>query len=95
MKQYFVYILLCSDQSYYTGVTNNVDKRFAEHEAGIDPTCYTFKRRPLNLMCVERFLDVNQAIAREKQIKGWRRAKKEALINGDYESLPRLAKTAS
>jgi putative endonuclease len=94
MKQYFVYILLCSDNSYYTGVTNDMERRFAEHETGENPNCYTCKRRPLQLVFCERFTDVNQAIAFEKQVKGWRRAKKEALINGDWYLLPGLSKTA-
>ena len=84
MKQYFVYILLCSDNSYYTGVTNNLERRIYEHENGLDPSSYTFKRRPLKLVFHEMFYDINQAIAFEKQIKGWRRAKKEAIINGDW-----------
>jgi len=50
MNQYFVYILLCSDSSYYTGVTNNLDRRLYEHEASFDPKSYTFKRRPLKLV---------------------------------------------
>jgi putative endonuclease len=94
MKQYFVYILLCSNNSYYTGITNDVERRFAEHESGESTTSYTFKRRPLKLVFCERFTDVNQAIAFEKQIKGWRRAKKEALIKGDWHLLPELARTA-
>ncbi|MES2810644.1 MAG: GIY-YIG nuclease family protein [Bacteroidota bacterium] len=94
MKQYYVYILLCKDDSYYTGVTNNIDRRFAEHEAGENPTCYTFKRRPLKLVFTETFHDINQAISFEKQVKGWRRAKKEAIINGAWQLLPSLSKTA-
>jgi putative endonuclease len=94
MKQYYVYILLCSDKSYYTGVTNDLDRRVIEHETGESTTSYTFKRRPLKLVFCELFSDVNQAIAFEKQVKGWRRAKKEALINGDWDSLPELARTA-
>ncbi len=94
MKQYYVYILLCSDNSYYVGITNNVERRLVEHETGESRTSYTFKRRPLKLVFCENFPDVNQAIAFEKQIKGWRRAKKQALINGDWHLLPELAKTA-
>jgi putative endonuclease len=94
MKQYHVYILLCSDGSYYTGITNDIERRFDEHEQGADAGYYTFKRRPLKLVFNETFTDVNQAIAFEKQVKGWRRAKKEAIINGNWESLPKLAKTA-
>jgi len=94
MKQYFVYILLCSDNSYYIGITNDIDRRLIEHETGESQTAYTFKRRPLKLVFCENFPDVTQAIAFEKQIKGWRRAKKEALINGDWHLLPELSKTA-
>jgi putative endonuclease len=84
--------LLCSDGSYYTGVTNNVERRLYEHENGTDSRCYTFKRRPLKLIFTESFADINQAIAFEKQVKGWRRAKKEAIINGDWHLLPELSK---
>jgi len=94
VKTYFVYILLCSDGSYYTGVTNNIEQRFSQHEEGINPTCYTFKRRPLKIVFCEMFTDINQAIAFEKQVKGWRRAKKEAIINNNWHLLPDLSKTA-
>jgi putative endonuclease len=94
MKQYFVYILLCSDNSYYTGITNDIETRFVQHSTGADVNSYTFRRRPLRLVFYESFPDVNQAIAFEKQIKGWRRAKKEALINRKWEMLPELSKTA-
>jgi putative endonuclease len=92
MNQYFVYILLCSDNSYYTGVTNDIDRRLYEHESGTDRKAYTFKRRPVKLVFQEVFNDVNQAIAFEKQVKGWRRAKKEAIINGDWDVLPELSR---
>jgi putative endonuclease len=94
MKQYCVYILLCSDNSYYTGITNDIERRFGEHETGFNTSCYTYKRRPIKLVFNEFFTDVNQAIAFEKQVKGWRRAKKEAIINGDWDLLPELSKTA-
>lgn len=94
MKTYFVYILQCSDGSYYTGVTNNIDRRVYENDEGINPTCYTYKRRPLKLVFSEMFNDINQAIAFEKQVKGWRRAKKEAIINNNWHLLPELSKTA-
>jgi len=94
MKQYFVYILLCSDDSYYTGITNDIERRFVEHQSGVNNGCYTYKRRPLKLVFHEVFNDVSQAIAFEKQVKGWRRAKKEAIINGDWHLLPELARTA-
>jgi len=92
MNQYFVYILLCSDNSYYTGVTNNLDRRLYEHETGFDPKSYTFKRRPIKLVFHEIFTEITQAIAFEKQVKGWNRAKKEALIQGRWDLLPELSK---
>lgn len=92
MKLYYLYILKCSDSSYYTGVTNNLEKRFAEHQSGDDPKSYVFKRRPLELVWSECYNDINQAIEKEKQIKGWTRAKKEALIKDDYDSLVELSK---
>ena len=91
MKQYFVYILLCSDNSYYTGVTNDLERRLYEHENGMDPGSYTCKRRPLKMVFCENFNDINQAIAFEKQVKGWSRKKKEAIIAGNWESLPGLS----
>jgi putative endonuclease len=91
--QYFVYILECADKSYYTGITNNIDLRLAQHEAGIDQTCYTFSRRPFLLRYVEIFSEVMQAIAREKQLKGWSRKKKEALFEEDWAKLMELSKS--
>jgi len=89
--QYYVYILLCNDNSYYTGVTNDLDRRMYEHYHGVNPVCYTCKRRPLKLVFNERFTDITQAIAFEKQVKGWNRKKKEAIINGDWHLLPELS----
>jgi len=91
MKKYYVYILKCSDNSYYTGVTNNVERRLLEHESGINPECYTFKRRPLELVFCNEFQEIKQAIAFEKQVKGWSRKKKEAIINGNWQLLNSLA----
>ncbi len=92
MNHYHVYILLCSDGSYYTGITNNMERRLIEHQSGENKDCYTFKRRPVKLVFNEVFNDVNHAIAFEKQVKGWRRAKKEAIINGNWDLLPELSK---
>jgi putative endonuclease len=91
MNDYYVYILKCGDDSYYTGVTNNLEKRIKEHETGTDPNSYTFHRRPVTLFHAEIFHDINQAIAFEKQIKGWSRKKKEALANRDSEKLKELS----
>lgn len=92
MKQYFVYILKCSDNSYYTGVTNDLERRLIEHQDGINKEAYTHNRRPVSLVFYTDFNDINQAIAFEKQVKGWNRKKKEALINDEWEKLPELAK---
>ena len=73
-------------------MTNNLEKRLIEHQDGIDSTCYTFKRRPLELVYNEMYIDVNQAIAREKQLKGWSRRKKEALIAGELNELLKFSK---
>ena len=92
MKLSFVYILKCSDKTYYTGVTSNLDKRINEHNYGKHRDSYTYKRKPIELVFYAKFTDINLAIQSEKQIKKWSRAKKEALINGDFEKLPNLAK---
>jgi putative endonuclease len=95
MKDYFVYILRCSDRSYYTGVTNNVTSRVYQHQSGIDPTCYTFTRRPFELVYTGIFGDINEAISWEKKVKRWSRAKKEALIRGDQKALKFFSKRKS
>jgi putative endonuclease len=92
MKFYYVYILECNDESYYTGVTNNLDERLAQQESGYVISCYTFKRRPLKLVYSIQMDDINQAIALEKQIKGWSRKKKQAFINEDWDKLKVLSK---
>ncbi|MFH0814930.1 MAG: GIY-YIG nuclease family protein [Candidatus Falkowbacteria bacterium] len=91
-KYYYVYILRCSDGSYYTGVTNNINHRINQHNDGQKTFCYTYSRRPVVLVYYEEFVDVDKAIAREKQLKGWRREKKEALIFAQLDDLPQLAK---
>lgn len=91
MKQYFVYILKCSDNSYYTGVTNNLDRRLYEHSNSCNPDSYTSKRLPIELVFHPVFYSSMQAISFEKQVKGWGRKKKEALINDKWELLHDLA----
>ncbi len=90
-KFLYVYILKCADGSYYTGVTNNFAKRVAEHNEGIDTKSYTYKRRPVDLVFVELFQIYHQAIAFEKQIKGWSRKKKEALIEQNWDRIKELS----
>lgn len=91
-RYYYVYILKCADNSYYTGISNDVERRLSEHMEGKNPDSYTFSRRPLELVYCEYFTDPKQAIAFEKQVKGWSRAKKEALITGDWNKIVELAK---
>ncbi|WP_262150034.1 GIY-YIG nuclease family protein [Chryseobacterium foetidum] len=85
MLLYYVYIVKCSDNSYYTGVTNDLERRINEHNDGNKPESYTYKRRLVELVFYYEFNDINQAIEFEKQVKGWSRKKKEAIINDNWE----------
>ena len=91
MKTYFVYILKCSDNLTYTGVTNNIARRFNEHQKGLNKNCFTYKRRPLKLIFHQEFNDIEQAIFFEKKIKNWSAKKKLALANGEYDLLQILS----
>ena len=93
MKTYWVYMLLCADGSFYVGITNDIALRIGQHNFGIDRRCYTFTRRPLVLVHCSDFHDVNEAICWEKQLKGWSRAKKEALIEKDWPRIIELARS--
>ncbi|MEL0081428.1 MAG: GIY-YIG nuclease family protein [Gammaproteobacteria bacterium] len=86
----FMYILKCSDGSYYTGSTWNLEKRFAEHQAGLGAN-HTRKQLPLELVYFEECERVEDAYFREKQIQGWSRKKKEALMAGETNALHQLA----
>ena len=86
----WVYILKCTDGSYYTESTTDIDGRVAQHQEGTYGG-YTASRRPVKLVWVEDFPDKDQAFDIERQIKGWTRAKKEALIRGDRAMLHKLA----
>lgn len=90
---YYVYVIECNDGFYYTGFTNDLERRILEHNEGIDPSCFTYKRRPVTLKYFERFTEATQGIAREKQLKGWSRKKKEALFTEDFELLKKLSKS--
>jgi putative endonuclease len=88
----WLYILRCADRSYYTGTTRGtLEKRIAEHQAGTFGG-YTAERRPIALVYSERFERIMDAIAMEKRLKGWSRAKKEALISGNLEQLRQLSR---
>jgi putative endonuclease len=91
LRTLYVYILECSDDSLYVGVTNNVGRRFIEHFTGLHEESYTFKRRPLKLVYCKQFNKPMEAIEYEKQLKGWTKAKKLALVNSDFLSLHDLA----
>ena len=87
----WMYILECSDGSYYTGSTNNLDLRIQQHQNG-DGANHTKKRLPVKLVYFEEFQRVDEAFYREKQVQGWSRKKKEALIQGDFDRLSHLSK---
>jgi len=84
---YFVYILRCFDGTFYVGVTNNFDRRFYEHQNGIDAGCYTFARRPLRVEYVGEFEMINDAIAFEKKLKSWSHKKKRAFAQEQWAKL--------
>ncbi|ASP33413.1 GIY-YIG nuclease family protein [Labrenzia sp. VG12] len=87
-----VYILRCADGSYYAGVTEkDLETRLSEHEQGVYDG-FTARRRPLSLVFNCHFERITDAIAFERQVKKWRREKKEALIRGDFEALPKLSR---
>jgi putative endonuclease len=88
----FAYMLQCADGSYYVGSARGDDlgQRIAQHQTGAYPG-YTYKRRPVRLVWSERFDRITDAVAAERQIKGWSRAKKEALISADWSRIRALA----
>jgi putative endonuclease len=88
---FWVYILRCADHSYYTGHTDNLEKRVGEHQSGTLGG-YTTERRPVTLVWSQECTTREAALAAEMQIKGWSRKKKEAMIRGDWEDVSRLAK---
>ncbi|HUI34462.1 MAG TPA: GIY-YIG nuclease family protein [Stellaceae bacterium] len=88
----YLYILRCADGSYYVGTTTSgLDRRFAEHQAGAFDG-YTTTRRPVALVFHQYFPRLEDAAAAERQVKGWRREKKEALMRGDFALLPALSR---
>ena len=83
--------MLCSDDSYYTGSTNNLELRLAQHQNG-EGSNHTKKRLPVTLVYFEEFQRIEEAFYREKQIQNWNRKKKEALIQLQFEKLPELSR---
>jgi putative endonuclease len=88
---FWVYILRCVDGSYYTGHTDNLENRLGQHTSGAIASCYTFARRPLTLAFSQEFATREEALGAERQIKGWGRKKKEAMMRGDWNEVARLA----
>jgi predicted GIY-YIG superfamily endonuclease len=86
-----MYILQCADGSYYIGHTDDLEYRLGQHHAGVLP-CYTQKRQPVKLVFSRAFSERIEALEAERQVKGWSRAKKAALIAGDWGAVAGLAK---
>jgi len=87
----WLYILKCTDGSYYTGTTLDLERRISEHQSGM-PGSYTFDRRPVEIVFSEEFFSWPEAINREIQVKKWSRRKKEALMKSDWKTLRSLAR---
>ncbi len=91
---FWVYMVRCSDGSFYTGHTDNLEMRINQHQSGAFPSCYTFKRRPVELVFVQEHATREEALSSEQQIKGWGRKKKEAMTRGDWAEVSRLARSS-
>jgi len=89
---YYVYILECSDHSYYTGSAQDLNRTLVEHQEGSGSASYTSRRRPVQLVWSEEVSDHNEALLHEHQIKGWTRAKKEALSRGDFPAIHEIVR---
>ncbi len=91
----FVYMLRCADGAYYIGFHRGEDvaHRVADHNAGRFPKAWTYRRRPVELVWAEEFASILDGIACERRLKGWSRAKKEALIRGDWAAIQDLARS--
>jgi predicted GIY-YIG superfamily endonuclease len=87
---FYVYILLCSDGSYYTGHTDNLEMRMAEHQSG-ECGGYTSTRLPVQLLWSQECSTREEALAAEQHVKGWSRKKKEAMMRGDWKAVQQIA----
>ncbi|WP_114325741.1 GIY-YIG nuclease family protein [Candidatus Colwellia aromaticivorans] len=90
---FYVYILKCNDGSFYTGHTEVLDRRLAQHDQAYFNNCYTAKRLPVVLVYQGEFDTRERALIVERQVKGWSRKKKQALINDDWNEIARLSKS--
>ena len=91
---YWIYILECADGSYYTGQTDNLEKRMGQYHAG-ECDGYVFSRRPVKLAWSQECATRDEALSAERQIKGWSRKKKDAMMQGNWEEVSRLAQNNS
>ncbi|WP_299252256.1 GIY-YIG nuclease family protein [uncultured Aquimarina sp.] len=85
-----MYILECSDGSYYTGSTKNLERRLKQHQ-NVEGANHTKKRLPVKLLYYEKYNRIDTAFCREKQVQGWSRAKKESLMREEVDTLPELS----
>ncbi|HSW13053.1 MAG TPA: GIY-YIG nuclease family protein [Solimonas sp.] len=92
---FWAYIRLCADGSYYTGHTDALEQRIGQHQTGAIPGCYTLDKRPVTVAWSQEFATREEALSAELQVKGWSRAKKEALMRGDWREISRLARSKS
>ncbi|HSV77530.1 MAG TPA: GIY-YIG nuclease family protein [Bacteroidales bacterium] len=90
MKAY-MYILKCSNGTYYTGSTNDLERRIIQHQMGVGAN-YTRKHAPVKLVYFEEYTMIHEAFLREKQVQNWSKKKKEALIQGRKDDLKNLSK---
>ncbi|MDK1030104.1 MAG: GIY-YIG nuclease family protein [Anaerolineae bacterium] len=89
---YYVYILQCADDSYYTGSALDISLRLFEHQEGRNPKAYTYSRRPVKLVWNNEVKTKREARLLEHQIKGWNRKKKAALIQGDFDAIHEIVR---
>ena len=89
---YYIYILHCADNSYYTGSTADLSSRLTEHQEGSNPRAYTYKRRPVKLAWATEVETKREARLLEHQIKGWNRKKKEALIQNNFDEIHNIVR---
>ena len=89
---FIVYMLICSDDSFYIRLTTDLSRRLLAHESGFDPKSYTASRRPVKLVWAQEFPTHDEAFAFEYQIKGWSRAKKKALIEDDWDKIHQIVR---
>lgn len=92
MQDFYVYILLCNDGSFYVGHTDDLEKRLSAHEQRYFPFCYTASRLPVSLLFTQEFGTRDEALAMERMLKRWTRRKKQTLIDGDVQLLKQFSK---